>query len=79
MFPSLSFYPSSLSYPLPPSPLYMPLCSPHRLLQCNLDPDTDLDLYLDLAIDAPKAAVPLDHFLPLLQGDLNLDTDLVLT
>ena len=58
--------------------LVMPLCSPRSLLRRNIDPDPDLDPELDLVTDSPEAAVPLDLFLLLLQGYLDLDPDLVL-
>ena len=58
--------------------LVMPLCSPRSLLQRNIDPDPDLDPDLDIFINALKAAVPLDLFLLLLWGCLELDPDLVL-
>ena len=73
MFPSLS-----LSQPLLPPPPDLPLRSPCKLLQCNIDPDPDLNPDFNLVVDAPKAAVPLDVFLPLLRRGLDLDPDLVL-
>ena len=80
MFPSLSLSPSlsSLSRPPPPPPPDLPLRTPRSLLQRNLDPNTDLDPDLDLVVDAPEAAGPLDLFLLLLRGDLDLNPDLVL-
>ena len=64
--------------PSPPPPPHLPLRSPCSLLRHNLYPDPDLDPDLDIVVDAPEAAVPLDLFLPLLQRDLNLDPDLLL-
>ena len=77
MFPllSLSLLSSSRLPPLPPD---MPLRSPHSLLRRYLNPDPDLDPDLNLVVDAHEAAVPLDLFLLLPQGDLGLDPDLVL-
>ena len=62
----------------PPPPPDLPLRSPCSLTQRNLDPDPDLNLELNLVVDAPKAVVPLDLFLTLPRGDIGLDTDLVL-
>ena len=76
IFPSLSLYPLSSSRPLPPPEL--PLRSYRILLRRDLDPNPDLDPDLDFIIDAPKVEVPLDLFLPLLQGGIDLDTDLAL-
>ena len=78
MFLSLSFSLSLSSRlrPLPPPDL--PLCSPHRLLQCNIDPEPDLKLYLNLVVESPEVAVLLDLFLLLLWGYLELSPDLVL-
>ena len=80
--------PLSLSLPLYPIPLSLQrqrlpppdllLCSPHSLLRRNINHNPDLDPDLDLVVNAPEAALPLDLFLPLLWGDLNLYPDLVL-
>ena len=74
--PLLSLSPSSSSLPPPPPDLL--LHSPRSLLRRDLDPDPDLNPHLDLVVDAPEAAVPVDLLLPLILGDLNLDPDLVL-
>ena len=58
-------------------PLDLPLYYPLSLLWRDLDTNHDLDPDLNIVVDAPKAAVPMDLFLPLLQGDLDLDPDLV--
>ena len=70
------FLPSSSLQPPPPPDL--PLRSPLSLLRRNINPDLDLSLDLDLVFDSPKAAVPLDVFLPRIWGDVDLDTDTVL-
>ena len=57
----------------------LPLRSPCSLLLRDLDPNPGLDLDLNLVVDNPKAAVPLDLFLLLLRQDLDLDPELVLT
>ena len=76
MFPSLPFSLSSSLW-LPP-PLDMSLRSPRSLLRRNHDTKPDLYPDLDLVVDAPKAALPLDLFLPLLWVGINLGPDLVL-
>ena len=77
MFPSSSFSPSLLLPPPPPQD--MPLCSPCSLLWRDLNPYPDLDLDLNISVNDPGAELPLDLSLPLLQGVLFLDPDLVLT
>ena len=71
---------SLLSYlrPLPPPPPYLPLRSPRSLQQSNLNPNHDLDQYLNIIVNAPEASVPLDLFLSLLWGYIDLDLDLFL-
>ena len=79
MFLLLSFPPPSSSrLLLPPTP-DLPLRPPCILLRRDLDPNPDLDLCLNLFVDAPEAVVPLDFFLSLIRGDLDLGPDLVLT
>ena len=70
MFLSSSFPPLSLlRLPLTPPP-DLPLRSPRSLLRRDIDPVIDLDPDLDLIVNDPEAAVPLDLFLPLLQGEI---------
>ena len=75
MFLPLSF--SSLGRRPPPLPDLL-LCSPQSLLRRNLDLNSDLNPELNLFVNGPDAAVPLDLFLPLLWGDLDLNPDLFL-
>ena len=78
MFPLSSLSPSSSSRPLLLPTPDLRLHSPCSLLRRNLNPDPDLDPNFDLVVDAPEAAVPLDLFLPLIHGDLDLDPDIFL-
>ena len=78
MSPLLSLSLSSSSWRRLTPPPYLPLHFPRSYLQCNFDPVHDLDLDLYLIVDAPKAVLPLDLFIPLLRGNLDIHLDLVL-
>ena len=85
MLPSSSFTQSSLQPrprpqpPPPPPPQDMSFRSPCSFLWRDLYPYPDLDPDLNLVVDDTEAELPLDLFLPLIWGDLDLNPDLVLT